>query len=115
MLRVDELEVAYGRITALRGVSIEVAQGEIVGIIGPNGAGKSTLTMTVAGSLKPVGGTVAFDGESIDGRPPEEIVGRGHALVPESRRIFGTLTVRENLDMGATSRRDADGVAADME
>jgi branched-chain amino acid transport system ATP-binding protein len=114
MLKITNLEVAYNRVVALQKVSVEVNQGEIVGIIGPNGAGKSSLLLSVAGVVKPRAGEVVLEGESLLGRQPEDIVGRGLALVPESRRIFGPLTVGENLALGATTRKDPDGVAADM-
>jgi branched-chain amino acid transport system ATP-binding protein len=102
LLRIEDLHVSYGRVVALRGVSIDVEQGEIVGLIGANGAGKSTLLATVMGLLRPVGGTVTYEGASIVGATPERIVRRGIALVPEGRRIFGSLTVAENLQLGAT-------------
>jgi branched-chain amino acid transport system ATP-binding protein len=105
MLRVDDLRVHYGRITALRGVSFHVDEGEVVGMIGPNGAGKTTTLSTIVGFVAPAGGTITFEGRSIAGDAPERIVRRGITLVPEGRRIFSTLTVEENLLMGATIRR----------
>jgi branched-chain amino acid transport system ATP-binding protein len=106
LLRIEDIHVSYGPIVALRGVSISVEQGEIVGLIGANGAGKSTLLATVMGLLRPARGTVAYEGRSIVGTMPERIVRRGIALVPEGRRIFGTLTVAENLQLGATAARN---------
>jgi branched-chain amino acid transport system ATP-binding protein len=105
MLRVDDLRVHYGRITALRGVSFHVDEGEVVGMIGPNGAGKTTTLSTIVGFVAPAGGSVELEGRSIVGDAPERIVRRGITLVPEGRRIFSTLTIEENLLMGATIRR----------
>ena len=114
MLRLDEVSVSYGRINAVQGLSIAVEEGEFVGMVGHNGAGKSTTLMTITGALKPVGGTIVFDGKSIGGLAPDEILGRGIALVPEGRRIFGRLSVGENLKIGATTRKDKKGVSEDM-
>ena len=114
MLKITNLEVAYNRVIALQSVSAEVHQGEIVAIIGPNGAGKSSLLLAIAGVVRPRAGDVALEGESLVGRDPEDIVGRGLALVPESRRIFAPLTVGENLALGATTRTDRDAIAADL-
>jgi branched-chain amino acid transport system ATP-binding protein len=115
MLKVENLEVRYGRVTAVRGVSFEVAQGEFVGLIGPNGAGKTSTLAALTGLLQPAAGSVTFEGESLLGQTPERIVRRGVSLIPEGRQIFGTLTVAENLSLGATSRRDREEVAADLE
>jgi branched-chain amino acid transport system ATP-binding protein len=115
MLSVDGLHVSYGSVAALRGVSIEVAAGEIVAVIGPNGAGKSTLLRTIAGLTAPVRGAIRFDSQSIGGRPAERLVAQGLSLVPEGRRIFGSLSVAENITLGATPRRDRQAVAADLE
>jgi branched-chain amino acid transport system ATP-binding protein len=115
MLKVENLEVRYGRVTAVRDVSFEVAEGEFVGLIGPNGAGKTSTLAALTGLLQPAAGSVTFDGESLLGQTPERIVRRGVSLIPEGRQIFGTLTVSENLSLGATSRRDRDGVEADLE
>jgi branched-chain amino acid transport system ATP-binding protein len=95
-------------VRALRGVSLEVNAGELVGLVGPNGAGKSTLLMTIAGVLKPKDGTVELDGQSVVGETPERIVRRGVALVPERRRIFARLTVGENLRVAAGIARHED-------
>ena len=105
MLLVEDLQVNYGRVPALNGVSIRVAPGEVVSVIGPNGAGKTTLLSTISGQLKPVRGTVRFHEEHISGVSPENIVRRGISLVPEGRRIFTKLTVKENLQLGLTTTR----------
>jgi branched-chain amino acid transport system ATP-binding protein len=115
VLEIDELAVSYGAISALRGVSLRVDEGETVGVIGPNGAGKSTLMMAVCGVLTPGSGSIRFEGQSLAGRTPESIVRSGIALVPEARFIFGSLTVRENLQLGATVRKDKAAVAEDVE
>lgn len=106
MLSVSGLHVHYGSIHAVKGVSFEVDEGEIVTLIGANGAGKSTTLNTVAGLLKPSSGSIEFDGESIVGIPAHKMVSRGIALCPEGRRVFTEMTVRENLEMGAFSRSD---------
>ncbi len=115
MLKISNLQVSYGSIAALRGVSIEVAAGEIVAVIGPNGAGKSSLLLTLAGVAKAQGGEVRFDGRSILGHAPEKLAAMGRSLVPEGRHIFGSLTVAENIALGATTRRDRAEIAADTE
>jgi len=115
MLKVEHLEVRYGRVAAVRDVSFDVAAGEIVGLIGPNGAGKSSTLAAITGQLQPTQGTVLLDGESLLGQSPERIVRRGVSLVPEGRQIFGTLTVAENLSLGSVVRRDKSAVAADLE
>jgi branched-chain amino acid transport system ATP-binding protein len=115
MLEIDNLHVRYGSITALRGVSLRVDEGEIVALIGVNGAGKSTMMMTIAGVLKPSEGDIKFKGESLIRLTPEEIVRRGIALVPEERRIFPRLTVEENLRLGAAIHNDRAQIQADLE
>jgi branched-chain amino acid transport system ATP-binding protein len=100
LLSVENLRVRYGRVEALRGVSLEVGDGELVAVVGPNGAGKSTLLNTIAGRRHPSGGRIEFDGRSITGMKPERIVARGLGLVPEGRHIFETLSVGENLKLG---------------
>ena len=115
MLVLDDVYVRYGAIAALRGVSLRVEQGEIVGLIGVNGAGKSTTLMTIAGVLQPRGGTIDFRGESIVGSPPEEIVRKGIALIPEGRRIFPGLTVEENLRLGGSIRSDRTAIQRDLD
>jgi branched-chain amino acid transport system ATP-binding protein len=106
MLNVQDLVTAYGKIEALKGVSLQVAQGSITCLLGPNGAGKTTLMMTVAGVLKPRNGSIRFLEEEISALPPHAIVSRGIALVPENRLVFPTMTVLENLHAGAYQRRN---------
>jgi branched-chain amino acid transport system ATP-binding protein len=101
---VDDLRAGYGDVAVLRGVTLEVAAGEIVALVGANGAGKTTILRAVAGLLAPTGGTVRFEGHPIAGRPAHEIVARGLLLVPEGRKLFPSLTVQENLDLGAYLR-----------
>ena len=112
LLSVKDLNVFYGSIHAVKGVSFEVEEGEIVTLIGANGAGKSTTLNTVAGLLKPRTGIIEFEGESLVGVPAHKMVTKGIALCPEGRRIFQDLTVHENLDMGAFTRTDDE--AAEM-
>ena len=114
MLKVESLDVAYGEIRALKGVGLEVGQGEIVTILGNNGAGKTTTLKTISGLLHPTRGTITLEDQSLLDVPPHAIVSRGVAHVPEGRRIFNRLTVRENLMMGAYLRSDA-GITADLE
>jgi len=114
MLSVHDLHVAYGGIKALRGVSLDVQQGEIVTIIGANGAGKSTLLNTISGFLKPTGGSVNFKGHTI-GRNPARIVKSGICHVPEGRLIFANLTVEDNLKLGAYLRSDRAKMATDQD
>jgi branched-chain amino acid transport system ATP-binding protein len=106
MLKVQDLVTAYGKIEALKGVSLQVAQGSITCLLGPNGAGKTTLMMTVAGVLKPRNGSIRFFDEEISSLPPHAIVSRGIALVPENRLVFPSMTVLENLHAGAYQRKD---------
>ncbi len=101
MVGVRELEAGYGSLQALWGVTLEVAPNEIVAVIGGNGAGKTTLLKSIAGLLRPLGGEVRFGGQVISHLPPNQIVGLGIALVPEGRKVFPQMTVRENLEMGA--------------
>jgi branched-chain amino acid transport system ATP-binding protein len=115
LLTVSNLETFYGPIMAIRGVSFSVARGSIVTILGANGAGKTTILKTVCGVMDPQKGTVVFDGREIRGLDPDRVARLGLSHVPEGREVFPFLTVRENLTMGAYSRRDADGVARDME
>jgi branched-chain amino acid transport system ATP-binding protein len=110
MLSVSGLDVRYGPIQAVRGVDLDVAQGEIVALLGANGAGKSTTLKAIVG-LAPATGRINFDGEAIDSRDTEDIVQRGLTLVPEGRRIFPTLTVAENLTLGAATQRDRTAAA----
>ena len=104
MLTVENIQVYYGNIHAIKGVSFEVNEGEIVTLIGANGAGKSTTLNTVAGLLKPRSGSITFEGKAIAGAPASSMVSLGLALCPEGRRIFQQMTVRENLEMGGYSR-----------
>ena len=115
MLAVRDLGVRYGAVQALHGVTLEVRDGEVVGLIGPNGAGKSTLLHAVMGLVPPHTGDIAFDGGSLVGRPTEQITRSGLALVPEGRRVFGHLTVWENLRLGMLGRRSAEGVDEDVD
>jgi branched-chain amino acid transport system ATP-binding protein len=115
MLEVRGIETYYGNIPALRGISIDVPAGSVVAILGANGAGKTTLLKTIAGVLRPRSGTVSFLGEEIAGLPSHKIVRRGVALVPEGRAILSRMTVRENLEMGAFTRRDAKKAGRDLE
>jgi branched-chain amino acid transport system ATP-binding protein len=108
MLKVLNIEAGYGPLRVLKGISLHVAPGEAVAVIGANGAGKTTLLKTIAGALKARTGEVLFDKQSIRGRPVEKIVGLGCSLVPEGRHVFGTMTVRENLLLGAFCRRHVD-------
>jgi branched-chain amino acid transport system ATP-binding protein len=115
VLEVADLVTAYGKIEALRGVSLSVAPGSITCLLGPNGAGKTTLMMTATGLLKPRRGSIRFAGAELAGRAPHEIVARGVALVPENRLVFPTMTVTDNLAAGAYQRRDKVEIAQDVE
>ena len=115
MLKIDNIHVYYGAIHALKGVSLEVKEGEIVTLIGANGAGKSTTLRTVSGLLAPKSGGISFLGENIAGMPAHEIVKHGISQVPEGRRIFAEMSVQENLEMGAFTRKDKAGVEKDFE
>ncbi len=106
LLEVKGLVTAYGKIEALKGVSLEVAEGSITCLLGPNGAGKTTLMMTIAGILRPKSGSVTLAGRPITGMAPHDIVAAGIALVPENRLVFPSMTVEENLQAGAYQRRD---------
>ena len=113
MLNISDINVYYGAIHAIKGISLVVNQGEIVTLIGANGAGKSTTLRTISGLLKPKTGSITFQGQDIAGTPAHKIVGLGISQVPEGRRIFTEMTVMENLDLGAFIRKDKDGIAAD--
>jgi branched-chain amino acid transport system ATP-binding protein len=115
MLQIDGLVVNYGSVSAVKGITLRVEEGEVVGVVGPNGAGKTTTLNAIAGVVRPAGGDIVFEGGSIVGEAPERLVRRGIALVPEGRRIFGTLTVAENLQLGTTSRSDRATIGEDME
>ena len=114
LLEIGDLHVYYGAIHALKGVSLTVDEREIVTLIGANGAGKSTTLRTLSGLERATSGTLRFDGEDISRMAPDQIVRRGLCHVPEGRRVFANLTIRENLEMGAYTRRDK-GIAADLE
>ena len=115
MLEIDGIDVHYGGIHALRGVSLKVEQGEIVTLIGANGAGKTTTLRAISGLIKPTKGTVKFAGETITGLAAHKIVARGLVMAPEGRGIFANMTVEENLDIGAFLRKDKPGIAKDKE
>ncbi len=115
MLSLRNVDAFYGGIQALRGVSLEVEEGEIVALIGSNGAGKTTTLMAVCGIVSVPAGEILFRGEPIQRHPPDRIVALGISQVPEGRRIFQDLTVQENLDLGAYLRRDVKGIAEDRE
>lgn len=114
MLKIDNIDVYYGAIHALKGISLTVNKGEIVTLIGANGAGKSTTLRTISGLLKPKNGKISFEGKEIAGVKAHEIVKLGISQVPEGRRIFTEMTVMENLDMGAFTRKDKDGIKEDL-
>jgi len=114
ILKVSNIETYYGPIAAIRGVSFDVPKGAIVTILGANGAGKSTVLKTVFGLMDPQKGSVAFEGRQVQGMDPDKVMRLGMSLVPEGREVFPFLSVRENLDMGAYTRRDTDGIAQDL-
>lgn len=115
MLRIDDLCVRYGAIEALRGISLQVAAGEIVTLIGGNGAGKSTLMRAIAGLVKPVSGAITFEGRTITGIRPHHCVRLGIGHSPEGRLVFGDQSVRDNLMLGAYARDDSDAIASDID
>ena len=115
MLKIRDLVVAYGGIEALKGISIDVPEGQIVTLIGANGAGKSTLLRTIMGLEKPRSGSVEYNEENLKGLNSQHIVTRGITLVPEGRRVFPNLTVLENLRIGAYLRKDEDGILKDIQ
>ncbi len=115
MLKVTDLQVYYGVIQALKGISFEVNQGEVIALIGANGAGKTTTLHTITGLLHPKAGKIEFEGKDITKTPAHKIVALGMAHVPEGRRIFGELTVYENLKLGAYARKDKAGIAESLE
>jgi branched-chain amino acid transport system ATP-binding protein len=115
LLAVDNLTVRYGRLTALRGISLAIDEGEILFVTGPNGAGKSTLLNAIAGVVPPVSGNITLDGTDITAVPPEQIARRGFSMVPEGRNVFGALTIEENLKVGAGMRPDKHKIAADLD
>jgi len=115
MLEIKDLHTYYGNIQALKGISLQVEQGEIVSLIGSNGAGKTTTLRTIQGLLRPRQGSVLFEGKPLESLSTEEIVRLGVSQSPEGRLIFPRMTVQENLEMGAFSRRDTQGIKSDIE
>lgn len=115
MLKIENLHVSYGGIRALRGISLEVPDGKIVTLIGANGAGKSTTLRTISGLVKADSGSIIYDGEELLGMPIYRILEKGIAQVPEGRRVFTNLTVRENLKIGAYLRNDKEQIEKDLE
>ena len=115
MLKVENINVYYGAIHALKGISVEVKEGEIVTLIGANGAGKSTILRTISGLFRTKTGNVLFEGNSVAAMAPEEIVKKGISQVPEGRRIFANMSVEENLELGAYIRSDKPGIRKDID
>ncbi|MFI1329504.1 ABC transporter ATP-binding protein [Streptomyces sp. MCAF7] len=115
LLEVEDLRVAYGKIEAVKGISFTVEAGQVVTLIGTNGAGKTTTLRTLSGLLQPLGGSIRFEGKPLNGVPAHKIVALGLAHSPEGRHIFPRLTIAENLQLGAFLRKDADGIAADVQ
>ena len=113
--RIENLRVFYGRVEALKGISLEVAQGAIVTLIGANGAGKSTTLRAISGLTRPASGEILYQGRKMDGLSPQEIVRAGIAHVPEGRRVFPFMTVKENLNMGAFRRKGKEAIRKDLE
>jgi branched-chain amino acid transport system ATP-binding protein len=114
LLQVENLRTGYGSVTVNRDVSLTVERNQIVTILGPNGAGKSTLLRAISGLLRPRAGTIRWESRDITGTPADRVVGYGIIMVPEGRRIFADMTVRENLRLGAYARKDRDAVEADV-
>ncbi|MDR0847398.1 MAG: ABC transporter ATP-binding protein [Lactobacillales bacterium] len=115
MLKITDLEVNYGAIEAVKGVTFRVEKGEIISLIGANGAGKTSILRTISALIKNSGGTIEFDGEDITKMAPEKIVERGLIHVPEGRRIFAGMTIKENLELGAFTRHKKDDLKADYD
>lgn len=115
MLEIDGLVCNYGKVSAVRGLSMKVKEGELVSLIGANGAGKTTTLKAVSGVMPALGGRIRFQGEEIQAKSPRTILSRGIAHCPEGRRVFPYMTVQENLDMGAYLRTDRDGIASDLQ
>ncbi|CRK82550.1 ABC transporter ATP-binding protein [Neobacillus massiliamazoniensis] len=115
MLQINDIHVYYGNIHAIKGISLEINQGEIVTLIGANGAGKSTLLKTISGLLKPKNGDILFEGQSVAGNVAQAIVKKGISQVPEGRRVFSNMSVEENLELGAYIRKDKQGIREDFD
>ncbi|HZW82340.1 MAG TPA: ABC transporter ATP-binding protein [Candidatus Deferrimicrobium sp.] len=115
MLKIENIDVYYGAIHALKGISLEVSKGEIVTLIGANGAGKSTTLKTISGLLKPKNGSMTFKGQNIVGSPAQKVVSLGISQVPEGRRVFANMTVLENLELGAYIRKDKNEIKKDLD
>ena len=115
MLKIDNINVYYGAIHALKGISVDVNEGEIVTLIGANGAGKSTILRTISGLLKPKTGEITFEGKNIAGKAAQDIVRMSISQVPEGRRVFANMTVMENLELGAYIRSDSKGIKEDFD
>ncbi|WBL81521.1 ABC transporter ATP-binding protein [Bradyrhizobium xenonodulans] len=115
LLAVEDITVSYGRLTALRGVTLKIDEGEVLFVTGPNGAGKSTLLNAIAGVVPAGSGSITIDGATVTGNSPEDIARRGFSLVPEGRNVFGALTIEENLKVGTGMRRDRKAIADDLE
>jgi branched-chain amino acid transport system ATP-binding protein len=115
LLELNDVDTNYGPVEVLRNVSISINEGEIVCLLGPNAAGKTTTLKTILGMVEPVKGTIHLDGKRIDGRRTQEIVARGVTMVPEGRRLFAQMTVRENLEIGAELRTDKEAIQTDLE
>ncbi|MDA9397562.1 ABC transporter ATP-binding protein [Bradyrhizobium sp. CCBAU 45389] len=115
LLAVNDITVSYGRLTALRGVTLNIDEGEVLFVTGPNGAGKSTLLNAIAGVVPPASGSITVDGATVTGASPEDIARRGFSLVPEGRNVFGGLTIEENLKVGTGMRTDRRKIADDLD
>jgi len=115
LLQLQQLQVSYGGIRAVKGIDLEVAAGELVCLIGANGAGKTTTLKAITGLVRPAGGRLVYDGEEISGRRVHEIARKGLAMVPEGRGVFAQLTIQENLSMGAYARNDRVAIQSDVE
>jgi branched-chain amino acid transport system ATP-binding protein len=114
LLELKEVDASYGPVEVLRNITLEISAGEIVCLLGPNASGKTTTLKTILGMVKPNAGEVLFDGERIDGQPTQRIVSKGVTMVPEGRRLFGKMTIKENLLVGAQLRNDKSGIDEDM-
>lgn len=115
LLELKNVDTNYGPVEVLRDVSLEIKEGEIVCLLGPNAAGKTTTLKTILGMVKPAGGEIYFQGERIDGANPQEVVAKGVTMVPEGRRLFARMTVKENLEIGTQLRTDKDKITSDLD